>query len=280
MPFEIEEHMPYTGEQKIWRYMDLAKYLDLLRTQSLYLSSLTAFEDPWEGATSSYNFERDLINSATQSGMDIGSVAQMLAKHEDFAASQRQAVYVSCWHANDYESEAMWKLYGMTGNSIAIESSIERLASSSREDTSEDGPTSLVAVRYRDLAKQSLPHEDAFNMLSKHAYKRLSFQHEREVRLIHLLIDTKKMSTGSNSFSYDLAPTGRPIAVDLEMLVSRVVVSPKAQPWFREVVLDATKKYLFNFSIDESEMNSKPTYGSSHYPMGAAPKWGSTGPFG
>ena len=37
-------------EDKLWRYMDMAKFISLLSTESLYFSPAESFDDPFEGA--------------------------------------------------------------------------------------------------------------------------------------------------------------------------------------------------------------------------------------
>jgi len=35
---------------KVWRYIDLAKFVSMLETQSIYFSRMDLFSDPFEGA--------------------------------------------------------------------------------------------------------------------------------------------------------------------------------------------------------------------------------------
>lgn len=46
---------PKDKNVKIWRYMDFTKFVSLLETESLFLSRVDKFEDPYEGATSHAN---------------------------------------------------------------------------------------------------------------------------------------------------------------------------------------------------------------------------------
>jgi hypothetical protein len=41
----------------------------------------------------------------------------------------KRQVYISCWHANDDESEAMWVLYCGQKDGIALQTSYQRLDS-------------------------------------------------------------------------------------------------------------------------------------------------------
>ena len=39
------------------------------------------------------------------------NAAMILSNLERAGVSERKYIFVSCWHCNQYESEAMWKLY-------------------------------------------------------------------------------------------------------------------------------------------------------------------------
>lgn len=261
----IEENMSYGRNAKIWRYMDLSKYLNLLSTSALYLPSLPAFEDAWEGATGVYAPDRDV--TAIPAFLDRTPEAdrQFIDSIEYGADMDRRSVYVSCWHANESESEAMWKLYGKSGGSIAIQTTIDRLETIGPPAES-DGPSGIYCVRYRDLSRESMDVSDAFDGLARYTYKRPSFSHEREVRLIFRSLNFDEISTGPGKIDPRLWPWGRNFKVDLEDLVQKVVISPQSPAWFHDVVKDATKKYGFSFRVEGSEMNLRPTYGHlSHF---------------
>src|SRR6202040_560368 len=36
--------------------------------------------------------------------------------------------YVNCWHMNEYESDAMWRLYSTANETICVQSTFKRLA--------------------------------------------------------------------------------------------------------------------------------------------------------
>jgi hypothetical protein len=60
---------------------------------------------------------------------------------------------VSCWHMNDYESKAMWKLYANKG--IAIESTIGQFKSSFLRESGEN-KIYVFPVRYEDFEKAEI----------------------------------------------------------------------------------------------------------------------------
>jgi hypothetical protein len=54
---------------------------------------------------------------------------------------------ITCWHKNEFESEAMWKLYAASGDGIAIESTESQL----HEAISERESLVIGEVRYVDF---------------------------------------------------------------------------------------------------------------------------------
>ena len=73
-------------------------------------------------------------------------------------------------------------------------------------------------------------------------YKRKSLEYEHEVRAV-----VRKISNSNAIFSNE-------VAIDLNMLIERVVISPDAEMWFFEVVRDICHKYGIHCPIDWSEI--------------------------
>jgi hypothetical protein len=215
----------------IWRYMDLAKFASLLTSRSLYFACPTELRDPYEGSVPRSHDEA--VSNGLQSMFDdcllkraklvaLGADTQQLddalaAFPERIASLARQVVSrfgVSCWHESEYESDAMWKLYSASGNGIAIESTVEQLRSSigDRQDLLVD------RVLYADFDHDAIVKGRRHNHLF---IKRKSFEHEKEVRATILLPEQGK---------------GVAIACDLDVLVTRVHVSPLAEKYVRDVV--------------------------------------------
>src|SRR5690606_30123405 len=90
----------------------------------------------------------------------------------------RKAKFVSCWHASNVESAAMWKIYGENENGIAVISDIARMKSAFHESVE-----TIYAgrVSYIDFAEDRLDLGNGFTPL---VHKRSSFEHEKEVRLV------------------------------------------------------------------------------------------------
>lgn len=243
-------------EDKLWRYMDLAKFISLLSTESLYFSPAESFDDPFEGAKgvlekegkwNDYYLEffRYAIKTAPgiseedSSGEKLEMTAQKLLNElAQGGLNERKNICISCWHCNDFESEAMWKLYSVNvANAIAIETTYQRLYQALGEDPYID----IGKVKYIDYRTQ-------FSSIGCGAfwYKRKSFEHEREVRALIR--------------NHENNGKGVSCPANLDILIKNVYVSPYAPEWFVEVVRDVVKKYELNKSVLYSAMADKPFY--------------------
>src|SRR5258708_2137823 len=115
------------NESIIWRYMDLDKFESILKEKGLFFCRSDKFTDPFEGSI-------PRINSAFRVTAEKQVAATLKRKitHEDAMNKSdntgklhqkfRRAFVVNCWHINQGESDAMWKLYSETKKGIAIQS--------------------------------------------------------------------------------------------------------------------------------------------------------------
>ncbi|MGO9264054.1 MAG: DUF2971 domain-containing protein [Candidatus Binataceae bacterium] len=228
----------------LWRYMDLAKFVSLLQSRTLHFCRGDMFSDPFEGSYPANNLA------------DFGADADGYD-----AQAWRRFVVVSCWHAADGESDAMWRLYSKGGYGIAITSSRESL-----QKAADDGY--VIDVKYIDFiagkADLHIP-SDVFE------YKRRAFEHESEVRVII----TRYPQTG---FEGEMPRLSRPmdgqefpergyaVDIDLGQLINNVVISPSAPDWFFEVVQRLVVKYeLREQLVTRSSLLADPVYARMSY---------------
>src|SRR4030042_438171 len=85
---------------KIWRYMDLAKLVWMLDKQCLYFWNIArlAEADRFEASYLPMGFLKELPSDAAKN-------------FADKMKSCGPPLTVNCWHLNNFESAAMWKLY-------------------------------------------------------------------------------------------------------------------------------------------------------------------------
>lgn len=232
---------------KLWRYMDLPKYLAMLDSESLWFSRADLLGDPFEGSMSQANVRMRPDVYADQipaSALDMIAAAR---------AQDVRHTYVSCWHENEYESAAMWRLYSV-GHGIAVQTNYGRM----RGALDYESDIFVGRVRYADYTRDWISEGDIF---APFVYKRLSFQHEREVRAIVSDV-TRRHGTVAIGAGLDRAnpPAGVAVVVDLAQFVEQVRVSPEAPSWFAVAIQSLTSKYGFNFPVVQSELAVDPVY--------------------
>ena len=249
-----DEYSKPAPTDKLWRYMDLGKFIHLVSTKKLYFASADSFDDPFEGAKGliekkekwdSYylDFFRNAIRTVPDASPSmlvpeqVEKDAQRLLTEMDQSGDWfRKHTFISCWHCNEYESEAMWKLYSVnTQNAIAIQTTAAHLY----EALERDPYVSIGKVRYID-------YNHRFSSINGPCwFKRKSFEHEREVRAIKF---------------DDKASDGLLIPIDINTLLDCVYISPYAPKWFEEVVHSIAEKFEISAPIVYSEMAKRPFY--------------------
>jgi hypothetical protein len=257
MPYQAHSSFiePENGNARLWRYMDLARFLSILETRALFFPSVAtlAEADPYEGEPALAK-----IRAAQARGAEALRTFRLNAevfKHLNF---------FNCWHMNDGESDAMWKLYIKGAEGIAIQSTVERLRASFH-----NSPTYTVymaKVEYVDHAALTTPTNTLFGV-SDYMFKRLAFRHEQEVRLgtyrndvrSESVDDTGRIKTPSGVIIHDilLCPErkGVSVAADIPVIIERVVISPFSPIWFSELVASLVKRLGYAFEVVSSEMS-------------------------
>lgn len=216
---------PDTESTLVWRYMDLPKFLDLIQTSELHFTRLDQLEDPYEHAIQTAACRRKPLDGET--------------------------MYVNCWILSEYESAAMWTIYGGKSG-VAVQSSRWRIGSVVEPPWKLEGiegwsSTCSGRVQYLDdkriaelLATTGEPPKNivpAFN-------KRMSFSHEQEFRLAI-------GRAGEHQESSHLR-----LRVNLNDLIERIYVSPTAPAWIANVARRAAEKYGIEKKVTHSELLS------------------------
>ena len=249
-------------QAKLWHYMDFAKFISLLEDKRLYFTRLDNFSDPYEctlGHKSNeqtwtqeqLNFRKRMINGLNEvkkySEEEILSEAKKdLENYRRNVASYRKSTYANCWHQSDVESEAMWNLYTNTAKQgIALQTTFERLYWSINEYPVR---TALYygLVNYIDYKEynKGIKGEKTFTIFDAPWYKRKSFEHEKEFRI--LIEDTS-----------NIKPTDwcKKVKVDLVSLIETIYVSPQSEDWFFELIKIMRRKYNLCCDVKRSELN-------------------------
>lgn len=238
--FILKKNPRYLSDENIiWRYMDFSKFVDLLDSQCLFFSRLSKLrkDDPYEGSYIRLlsSFKKDK------------SIKKSLKKSDKILP---QNVFVSCWHLSDVESAALWKLYTKRDEGIAIKSTVGKLNSSLCmvsnnttiiQDVVKYGHENVSGRKSINSKSISFSGDDAVFT------KRRSFEHEKELRLV--------------IYSHELTPLvplykpGSKVKVNLESMISEIIIGPEARTWIYDLVKRITKKYCFSFKIEKSTLN-------------------------
>lgn len=195
----------------LWRYMDFARFMQMIESQTLWFSRLDKFEDPLEG----------LHTDAELAGIrkHVPQAEQLIGV---FRAA-RKDTYVSCWRAGKSESLAMWDLYGKGSGIVAVKSTVGLLKKAVK---SYHESVYISRVRYIDWSERS----GLDNILVACSRKDLSYQHEGEVRAILMDVDPQP-------------EWGTAVPVDINALVTEIMVGPREKDWVVRLVEDIKKRY-------------------------------------
>lgn len=242
---------------RIWRYMDLAKFLSLLQTSSLYFSRADKLGDPFEGSITKVNqalrslirhHRKELPQFASFASMTDEAVDHMFAVEERSNRAAITELFVNCWHMNDHESAAMWRLYAKSDEAI-IQSTFQRLATSL--------PPQVYAglVQYRDYERDFIPAGNLFNSIMT---KRMSFAHEREIRAVAWSRLSSEL--GGDDIRRNATAHGVPIHIDVKNLIEAIYVSPVAATWFGDVVKNILSAYSVEIEVKQSSLSETPIF--------------------
>src|SRR6266498_1689302 len=235
-----------SDEQPIWRYLDFAKFVAMLDTGEFYLARADTFVDPFELAIPRLDVvaAREAAMALITSGPAARSgVLAYLAHHGDRPIEELQklpderlarellrlsnrALYVNCWHMNDDESAAMWTVY-------------------------------VGAVTYLDYARQSWGPYRPFNAVM---HKRRSFAHEQELRAVVVRPTWAELADYGEHPDRLPDSTGVGIPVNLDRLIRRVLVSPRAPEWYVTLVASMLHRFGCERTPVQSDLYTSPSF--------------------
>jgi hypothetical protein len=235
--------------------MDVSKLVSFLDTRTLFFARADSFGDTWEGAISPSDFDawNEMVVRNEENHEDRKKLIQ---NYRGAFRGFRRHTYISCWHQNEGESAAMWKLYLKSGEGVALQSSFGRLR---RELDGADRRIHLGKVRYIDYKKRATPAGTPHligrcYMLGQFApfiYKRLGFSHENEIRGVF-------QDAWERPGDPSEAQRGLPITVNVRELVEGVYVAPGTQGWLRDAVQSVLRRFGIDREVRPSEFDEPP----------------------
>jgi hypothetical protein len=242
----------------LWRYMDLSKFMALLQQERLYFARGDNLGDPFEGSLPKLSVEAwEHVAARWQTDGLVGFKAAggeiiEFSKLSSLRQTIREWAYISCWHMNEFESAAMWRLYSQSSDAICIQTTFEALASAL--------PPNVLAgtVEYIDYDSPSAAIPIGC-FLAPFLRKRKSYEHEHEVRAILL------RPNGSPPFAADdpcgaFSDGGVKVPIDLNSFIHNIFISPTAPGWFRTVVEEVAQRYRVVAPVKQSGLLATPLY--------------------
>ena len=253
-------------ERVVWRYMPFTKFVSLLTYQALWFSKLNILQDQYEGRIPARVLPQ-MVQSNEKWKQTFNSpehhrqIDEWPAKTE---ADGRELLVVTCWFAQEQESQRMWGEYGASEEAVAVKSTLGRLAKYIHVPRDETA-SHLGFVRYVEHDSHEMSLYEASQAIERAFLKdKAQFGHEHEVRLVTLNIKTLWCATpegrpytreqvagaGMNNFENP----GLYVGVDIAQLLQEVVVAPKAQPWFLKLVRRLTEIHGLEMPVSTSAL--------------------------
>lgn len=242
--------------------MDFPKFVDLLERRALHFAKASKVLDPYEGTVPAYNEKvRSSVYQELRQQYDndesFNTALKKISESLHGALPKlKETILISSWHENEYQSAAMWDIYGKRNAGIAIQSTYIRFAQSLAKNTADK--VWIGMVKYIDPDKE---WGDEWNLFEFFMRKRKSFEYERELRGItalpeigfeRVLSETdKKREKESPSKKRIIDPSelteyGKYVSVDLDSLIEKIYVAPKSPSYLSNSVIAIAEKYGYN----------------------------------
>lgn len=240
----------------MWRFLDFEKFVYLIEKSTLFHSRLDQLGDPFESAVTS-PYAKKRASGEMQGYMPAPEPAEAHNNRRLMLTS-----FVSCWHANDHESAAMWKLYAHEHRGVAIVSTVRRLIESVDVGPFEYGM--LGPVEYFDFEQDDMSL--TFGLVGRPGFsKRKAFEHEREVRgMIRLKDIPDNLDHFLSNERIDGLKRSMPLGVgahiDLTKLIHKIYTNPHATDWFLDLVQLLVGRHGLGDTVCESTLRGHPEY--------------------
>lgn len=259
-------------ETPLWRYLDFARFMALLDSASLWFARADTFADPYELAVPAADVSAARAGAAAilasprtrdgivrylaavtgQPGPELaalpdGEVAGLLLR---FAS---RALYISCWQEDEDESAGMWESFVPGNNGVAVRTTAGALRAL-LDAGSADRDVFLGRVQYLDYQAGSWGE---FHWFAPAFHKRRAFRQEQEVRAVIVWPNYRDLAEGTADFP---VAKGIAVPVDLPSLIQGIVIAPKADPWFTELVTSVLRRYRLSTVPVLSQLTRPPQW--------------------
>jgi hypothetical protein len=236
-----KEDWPYdvpAPDQRIWRYVDLWKFEDMLRTSSLYFRRADKLLDVGEGRLSTEGVRGTAPSEiAFKAAYNIAPQGHVI----DVAAHEvtRSCMFINCWNIGDVESARMWAEYTTSSESVAISTTFDQLIG-----VLPNSELIISRVKYID---DTTPRCEFFHT-TPFFYKDKGLSFENELRLVRPLLD------GERVLKDDERDLGKLVRVGVPQLIERIVTNKNMPQAAVDVVRRLAKTYCPSAQVLASEI--------------------------
>jgi len=260
---EHEAFITPKDEQKIWRYMDLAKFVDIIDRGKLYFPTADRLGDPFEGSFPKAYIDYFNANLDKIFRPETWGIIDREQAPKSFSRARRTVrkfVAVSCWNMQEEESTALWKIYcgtfSGTFGGIAIQTTIGSLK---RSIADENRDIYIGKVEYIDYFSEPPSELTGDFFLKVFLYKGKSFKFENEVRAITKLPELKRI--GDFHAKFIPGHKGYDVTIDLDLLIENVYLPPTtSSKWQKKVVESLLVKHGLKKKVRQSDLNKTPVF--------------------
>lgn len=228
----------------IWRYNTFTEFLAMLAEGALFFCRLDQLHDRWEGV-----YPKGMLDWWAQN-LDDGSSFQ--GQPFDLKRILIEKVipshFINSWYISEFESDAMWRLYGHQSEGIAIKSTFRKLKQVFQEGPEEIYLGQVEYIDYNQWAPSADPvQEEALFPVGPFFWKRLGFQYENELRAL-----LKQECSDENK-------KGINVKVDLRQLLDSVYLFPDSKDWFYKLIRTMIDKFGFtDLEVKRSSLGERP----------------------
>jgi hypothetical protein len=178
----------------------------------------------------------------------------------EFARQLAYYTYINCWHRRETESYGMWRVYGETGYSIAIQTTYDRLYQSLKHR----GDIVLGVVDYKCYENEQLNPIGTAELIP-YFNKSKFFEEEAELRaVIQRADELRRFIEGNGEYEQIALPNGILVEVDLDLLIEKIYLSPSTPGNYKSAVEVSIRKFGYqdlSSNVYQSALDGEPLYG-------------------
>lgn len=243
--FIKNKYASVSDDTKLWRYLSLSKFMDLLDTSALYFRRIDCFEDQLEAT------QPDGASFFAKTTENPWQLYELLCVDKQLNI-YKNMTFANCWHINDRDNPDMWHTYVMShGNEgVAIQTCFRNLADSFNTDR----VLTNLKMKYIDYHTCFLDYSFP-NYPEYLSIKDKQFEYENELRIITLEKEYPQFDADLMGMDYNKqinTHKGEHIKIELQTLIQSIYLSPNSTLRFREHIEQLLLKHNIDVPIFKS----------------------------